>query len=68
MALEWIKRLKALVSYWTRRHRVDARQEMDLTHAVSGRPRWSSSDVAPDVLSDYPYIGGEPFPSNWIGP
>ncbi|KDQ62280.1 hypothetical protein JAAARDRAFT_454727 [Jaapia argillacea MUCL 33604] len=30
VALEWIDRLRALVSYWKRRHSVDAREEMDI--------------------------------------
>lgn len=37
MALEWIERLRALVAYWKQRHRIDARQEMDV--AQSRRPR-----------------------------
>lgn len=31
---------------------------MDLTHAVSGRPRWGSPEIVPDAVADYPYIGG----------
>ncbi|TCD70536.1 hypothetical protein EIP91_002882 [Steccherinum ochraceum] len=37
--LEWITRLRQLVSYWRKRHQVDAKQEMDLSHHVAGRPR-----------------------------
>ncbi|KZO96514.1 hypothetical protein CALVIDRAFT_481392 [Calocera viscosa TUFC12733] len=33
-ASEWIHHLKALVSYWTRQHRVWARFEMDVTYGV----------------------------------
>ncbi|KAI0070145.1 hypothetical protein K474DRAFT_1687553 [Panus rudis PR-1116 ss-1] len=39
-AIEWITRLRPLVSYWRKRHQVDARQEMDLAHEA-GRSRIS---------------------------
>lgn len=39
VALEWIERLRDLVVYWKHRHRVDARQEMDLAQVGSHRPR-----------------------------
>lgn len=39
MALEWISRLRQLVSYWKKRHQVDARSEMDVVHTATGRPR-----------------------------
>ena len=38
-ALEWIARLRPLISYWKKRHQVDARNEMDIMHAATGRPR-----------------------------
>ncbi|KAL6303463.1 Pleckstrin homology domain-containing protein [Sparassis latifolia] len=38
-ALEWIVRLRPLVSYWKKRHKVDARQEMDISHFSTGRER-----------------------------
>ncbi|GJE98302.1 hypothetical protein PsYK624_145290 [Phanerochaete sordida] len=38
-ALEWIARLRPLISYWRKRHQVDARNEMDITHTATGRPR-----------------------------
>jgi len=38
-ALEWITRLRQLVSYWRKRHSTDAKQEMDLAHHAAGRPR-----------------------------
>lgn len=37
MAIEWIERLRALSVYWKRRHRADARQEIELAQAQ--RPR-----------------------------
>ncbi|KAF8073812.1 Pleckstrin homology domain-containing protein [Lyophyllum atratum] len=37
VAVEWIERLRALVLYWKQRHRIDAKEEMDL--ATSRRPR-----------------------------
>ena len=33
--------LRALVKYWTRRHRVDARDEMELVFATQGRSRFT---------------------------
>jgi len=46
IALQWIKRLRKLVSYWTRSHRVDARQEMELQRAVSGQARFSARQIS----------------------
>ncbi|QRW06517.1 nuclear pore complex protein [Ceratobasidium sp. AG-Ba] len=40
-SLEWITRLRELVKYWTRRHRVDARDEMELVFATQGRARFT---------------------------
>ncbi|KAI0260213.1 Pleckstrin homology domain-containing protein [Gloeopeniophorella convolvens] len=39
VAIEWIERLRALVHYWKLRHFVDTRQEMDVVHFATGRPR-----------------------------
>jgi len=39
IALEWIHRLRALITYWKKRHQMDARQEMDLAHHGAGRAR-----------------------------
>src|SRR6266404_1247845 len=39
VAIEWIERLRALIHYWTLRHFVDTRQEMDVVHFATGRPR-----------------------------
>ncbi|KAI0345763.1 hypothetical protein BDW22DRAFT_1324984 [Trametopsis cervina] len=38
-ALEWISRLRPLISYWRKRHQVDARTEMDIVYASTGQPR-----------------------------
>ena len=38
-ALEWIVRLRPLVSYWKKRHQADARLEMDIAHTATGRER-----------------------------
>ncbi|KAI0761941.1 Pleckstrin homology domain-containing protein [Trametes elegans] len=37
-ALEWIVRLRPLISYWKKRHQYDARLEMDILHSNTGRP------------------------------
>ncbi|KAG5650960.1 hypothetical protein H0H81_010398 [Sphagnurus paluster] len=37
VAVEWVERLRALVLYWKQRHRIDAKEEMDI--AQSARPR-----------------------------
>ncbi|KAI0304331.1 Pleckstrin homology domain-containing protein [Multifurca ochricompacta] len=39
VAIEWIERLHALIRYWNLRHIVDTRQEMDVVHFATGRPR-----------------------------
>jgi hypothetical protein len=39
VAIEWIVRLRALIRYWTLRHLVDTRHEMDVVHFATGRPR-----------------------------
>ncbi|KAG9125743.1 hypothetical protein FRC07_006402 [Ceratobasidium sp. 392] len=41
ICLEWIARLRDLIKYWTRRHRVDARDEMELVFATQGRARFT---------------------------
>ncbi|THH01570.1 hypothetical protein EW026_g1154 [Hermanssonia centrifuga] len=58
-ALEWIARLRPLISYWKKRHQVDAREEMDLVHASTGRPRITArrhvhdeQDAAPETPPD----------------
>lgn len=40
VAVEWVTKLRELVDYWTRKHRLDARLEMDIVHANSGRTRF----------------------------
>lgn len=37
MAIEWIERLRALIFYWKTRHKIDAKQEIELAQAR--RPR-----------------------------
>ncbi|KAI0051385.1 hypothetical protein FA95DRAFT_1554452 [Auriscalpium vulgare] len=39
VAVEWIERLRELVYYWKMRHYTDTRQEMDVVHFATGRPR-----------------------------
>ncbi|EPQ54943.1 hypothetical protein GLOTRDRAFT_43400 [Gloeophyllum trabeum ATCC 11539] len=39
IALEWIDRLRALVRYWKHRHRIDAREEMNVVQLGTGRAR-----------------------------
>ncbi|KAI0320151.1 hypothetical protein OF83DRAFT_1053638 [Amylostereum chailletii] len=59
-AIEWIERLRALVRYWQMRHFVDTRQEMDVVHYATGRPRitphryWHHRDKLspPEPLAD----------------
>ncbi|GLB38456.1 putative pleckstrin homology domain containing protein [Lyophyllum shimeji] len=36
-AVEWIERLRALVLYWKQRHRIDAKDEMDLAQSHRSR-------------------------------
>ncbi|KAI0699107.1 Pleckstrin homology domain-containing protein [Cytidiella melzeri] len=38
-ALEWISKLRPLVSYWRKRHQLEAKTEMDIVYASTGRPR-----------------------------
>ncbi|KAH9950585.1 Pleckstrin homology domain-containing protein [Amylocystis lapponica] len=59
VALEWIMRLRPLVSYWKKRHQFDAHNEMDLAHFSTGRTRITpqthvveSDDTAPEPLPD----------------
>ncbi|KAG8732790.1 hypothetical protein FRC11_010960, partial [Ceratobasidium sp. 423] len=42
ICLEWITNLRNLIKYWTRRHRVDARDEMELVCATQGRVRFTT--------------------------
>ncbi|KAG6866302.1 hypothetical protein C0991_006398 [Blastosporella zonata] len=65
-ATEWIERLRALVLYWKQRHRMDAKEEMDL--AQSRRPRLTPltrlvqdeefpPDAPPDMGAPMPALG-----------
>ena len=66
MAAEWTVGLGSLVSYWTRKHRVDAREEMDIVHAISGRTRYMAPKIGdqaypappPDPREVSPLLGG----------
>ncbi|CAE6412456.1 unnamed protein product [Rhizoctonia solani] len=55
VCLEWIANLRKLIKYWTRRHRVDARDEMELVFATQGRARFTT-----------PRVGREEAPEGWI--
>ncbi|KAH7336895.1 Pleckstrin homology domain-containing protein [Rhizoctonia solani] len=55
VCLEWIANLRNLIKYWTRRHRVDARDEMELVFATQGRVRFTT-----------PRGGREEAPEGWI--
>ncbi|CAE6415279.1 unnamed protein product [Rhizoctonia solani] len=55
ICLEWIANLRNLIKYWTRRHRVDARDEMELVFATQGRVRFT-----------IPKVGREEAPEGWI--
>lgn len=46
--------LGSLISYWTRKQRVDARQEMDIVHAISGRTRYMVPKMGERGHSAYP--------------
>ncbi|KIJ64487.1 hypothetical protein HYDPIDRAFT_111813, partial [Hydnomerulius pinastri MD-312] len=37
--IEWVTKLRALVTYWTQRHRTDAKDEMDVAYSASKRLR-----------------------------
>ncbi|KZS90535.1 hypothetical protein SISNIDRAFT_415343 [Sistotremastrum niveocremeum HHB9708] len=39
LAIQWVTRLRDLIHYWNHRHRVDARQEMEIVYATQGGPR-----------------------------
>ena len=66
MAIEWIERLRALVLYWKQRHRIDAKEEMDLAQAY--RPRLTPPirvvrdreyppEAPPDASAPLPALG-----------
>ncbi|CUA72521.1 Nuclear pore complex protein Nup214 [Rhizoctonia solani] len=55
VCLQWIENLRKLIKYWTRRHRVDARDEMELVFATQGRTRFTT-----------PRAGKEEAPEGWI--
>ncbi|CAE6440171.1 unnamed protein product [Rhizoctonia solani] len=73
ICLEWIANLRKLIKYWTRRHRVDARDEMELVFAAQGRARFTTQRVgreeAPEGLLFKKHIVNNkltPYLSGWI--
>jgi len=54
---EWVERLRALVEYWTQRHHVDARDEMDISYSTRHRP-----PVTPRVTK-HGFCNGEKIPT-----
>lgn len=64
VALEWINRLRALIAFWKHRHRIDAKEEIELAQGF--RPRLtpltrlhqngedSAPDPPPDFSTHYP--------------
>ncbi|KAK0201660.1 hypothetical protein DFS33DRAFT_1349082 [Desarmillaria ectypa] len=70
--LEWINRLRSLISYWKLRHRADAKDEMDVSVARRPRltPRLHISDEAEDIPPTAPPDPAAPLPAlaslyNW---
>lgn len=57
LSQEWIERLRALVEYWTQRHHVDARDEMDVSYSTRHRP-----PVTPRVTK-HAFCNGEKIPT-----
>ncbi|KAK0449249.1 hypothetical protein EV421DRAFT_1402130 [Armillaria borealis] len=71
-ALEWINRLRSLVSYWKLRHRADAKDEMDVSAARRSRltPKLHVCDEGEDIPPTAPPDPGAPLPAltslyNW---
>jgi hypothetical protein len=63
VAIEWIERLRALIFYWKSRHKIDAKQEIELAQAC--RPRLTPQtricrdnehppEAPPDLSALYP--------------
>ncbi|KAG8980386.1 hypothetical protein FRC05_006017 [Tulasnella sp. 425] len=57
VALEWIGKLRALCGYWSRRHLVDAEEEMRLIETVRGVVTPKHKHAGADEISDPPRIG-----------
>ncbi|KAK0464663.1 guanine nucleotide exchange factor [Desarmillaria tabescens] len=71
-ALEWINRLRSLISYWKLRHRADAKDEMDVSVARRPRltPRLHICDEVEDIPPTAPPDPAAPLPAltslyNW---
>ncbi|KAI0248578.1 hypothetical protein BJV78DRAFT_1332004 [Lactifluus subvellereus] len=60
VAIEWIERLRALIRYWKLRHIVDTRQEMDVVHFATGRPRITPHRLRDDDEDDKPRLPEPP--------
>ncbi|KAF9220965.1 hypothetical protein BS17DRAFT_786276 [Gyrodon lividus] len=60
--IEWITRLRALVTYWSQRHRTDAQDEMDVAYTASKRIRLTPQ------LSKCNHAKGHPTPSEPTDP
>jgi hypothetical protein len=54
VALEWINCLRDLIRYWKHRHRIDAREKMDLAQVGSRRPRLTPQMHHPKDKHDIP--------------
>ena len=52
-AAEWSAGLGRLIAYWTHKQRVEARQEMEIVHAISGRTRYMGPKMGDDAYA-YP--------------
>ncbi|OJA08772.1 hypothetical protein AZE42_01293 [Rhizopogon vesiculosus] len=54
---EWVDRLRALVVYWTKRHRADAQDEMEISYSTNHRSR-----ITPRV-NKHAFCGGHEIPT-----
>ncbi|KAG8907322.1 hypothetical protein FRC00_011967, partial [Tulasnella sp. 408] len=57
VALEWIAKLRSLCGYWSRRHLVDAEEEMRLIETVRGVVTPKHKHEGVDEITDPPRIG-----------
>ncbi|KAG8892497.1 hypothetical protein FRC00_011965, partial [Tulasnella sp. 408] len=58
VALDWIAKLRSLCGYWSRRHLVDAEEEMRLIETVRGVVTPKHKHEGVDEITDPPRIGG----------
>lgn len=54
VAVEWVTKLRALISYWTQKQHDDARLEMDIMHSISGRMRFLTSRIGENAYPAMP--------------